>query len=98
MTLVSICLFVVPAAIITTCYAIIITTIWTKSANHFNISKQKNKKNITDCRLGSDNSRRASSRGLIPRAKIKTVKITFVIVSGKFFSILFFQIIPFKLK
>ena len=28
-------------------------------------------------------SRRASSRGIIPRAKIKTVKMTFVIVFGK---------------
>lgn len=28
--------------------------------------------------------RRASSRGIIPRAKIKTVKMTFVIVFGKF--------------
>lgn len=27
--------------------------------------------------------RRASSRGIIPRAKIKTVKMTFVIVFGK---------------
>ena len=29
-------------------------------------------------------SRRASSRGIIPRAKIKTVKMTFVIVFGEF--------------
>lgn len=29
-------------------------------------------------------SRRASSRGLIPRAKVKTVKMTFVIVFGKY--------------
>lgn len=29
-------------------------------------------------------SRRASSRGIIPRAKIKTVKMTFVIVFGKY--------------
>lgn len=28
--------------------------------------------------------RRASSRGIIPRAKIKTVKMTFVIVFGNF--------------
>lgn len=28
--------------------------------------------------------RRASSRGLIPRAKIKTVKMTFVIVFGEY--------------
>jgi hypothetical protein len=29
-------------------------------------------------------SRRASSRGIIPKAKVKTVKMTFVIVFGKF--------------
>jgi len=28
--------------------------------------------------------RRASSRGLIPKAKVKTVKMTFVIVFGKY--------------
>jgi len=29
-------------------------------------------------------SRRASSRGIIPKAKVKTVKMTFVIVFGEF--------------
>lgn len=29
-------------------------------------------------------SRRASSRGLIPKAKVKTVKMTFVIVFGNY--------------
>jgi hypothetical protein len=33
--------------------------------------------------LEEQNCRRASSRGLIPRAKVKTVKMTFVIVFGK---------------
>lgn len=32
---------------------------------------------------GEDDSRRASSRGLIPKAKIKSVKMTLVIVFGK---------------
>lgn len=32
-------------------------------------------------------TRRASSRGLIPRAKIKTVKMTFVIVFGESFQL-----------
>ena len=27
-------------------------------------------------------SRRASSRGLIPKAKVKTIKMTFVIITG----------------
>ena len=31
-----------------------------------------------------DDNRRASSRGIIPKAKIKTIKMTFVIVFGKF--------------
>lgn len=36
-------------------------------------------------RMSDDqDSRRASSRGIIPRAKIKTVKMTFVIVFGKY--------------
>jgi hypothetical protein len=29
-------------------------------------------------------SRRASSRGIIPKAKVKTIKMTFVIVFGEF--------------
>jgi hypothetical protein len=33
--------------------------------------------------IDDHNSRRASSRGLIPKAKIKTIKMTFVIVFGK---------------
>ncbi|NP_001076796.1 cardioacceleratory peptide receptor 1 [Tribolium castaneum] len=73
MTLVSLSLFIIPASIIATCYAIIIITIWSKNAKGF----IKNTKAVN----GSDNSRRASSRGLIPRAKVKTIKITFVIVS-----------------
>jgi hypothetical protein len=39
-------------------------------------------------------SRRASSRGIIPRAKIKTVKMTFVIVFGKFSKKLLSAAIP----
>lgn len=35
-------------------------------------------------------SRRASSRGIIPRAKIKTVKMTFVIVFGEYIYIIFY--------
>ncbi|CAH1116022.1 unnamed protein product [Phaedon cochleariae] len=76
MILVSVSLFVIPAAIITSCYTIIIITIWTKSNATFSSSKKKN-----GGRAGSDNSKRASSRGLIPRAKVKTIKITLVIVT-----------------
>ncbi|XP_056648983.1 cardioacceleratory peptide receptor-like [Diorhabda sublineata] len=77
MTLVSISLFCIPAIIISTCYAIIIVTIWTKSTTTFHNYKNK----TSGEKSGSDNLRRASSRGIIPKAKIKTIKITFVIVS-----------------
>lgn len=71
MCLVSIVLFVIPAIIIALCYAIIIRTIWAKGTNT----------GTGDRRNGNiDISRRASSRGLIPRAKVKTVKMTVVIV------------------
>ena len=41
-------------------------------------------KSFNRSRMRNDDldGRRASSRGLIPRAKIKTVKMTFVIVFG----------------
>lgn len=34
-----------------------------------------------------DDTRRASSRGIIPKAKVKTVKMTFIIVLGKYHAI-----------
>jgi neuropeptide S receptor len=74
MTLVSTVLFFIPAIIITLCYAIIVKTIWAKGS--YKMPKdRKNRKNSDE-----GNSRRASSRGIIPRAKVKTVKMTFVIV------------------
>ncbi|CAG9863421.1 unnamed protein product [Phyllotreta striolata] len=77
MTLVSISLFCLPAIIIASCYAIIIITIWTKSESSF-----RNLKNgHNDNKRGLEQLRRASSRGLIPKAKVKTIKITFVIVT-----------------
>ena len=39
---------------------------------------------------GDPDCRRASSRGLIPKAKVKTIKMTFVIVFGKFYCFLKF--------
>ncbi|XP_015108794.1 cardioacceleratory peptide receptor [Diachasma alloeum] len=65
MTLVSFTLFVIPTFIIGGCYTVIVATIWSQSSV---------------LRQGPMRDRRASSRGLIPRAKIKTVKMTFVIV------------------
>lgn len=95
MTLVSISLFIIPFIIISACYAIIVLTIWKKSntltpANPNNsdsslrgfgaIMKQQKKLRKLRHNEGDVDSRRASSRGLIPKAKIKTVKMTFVIV------------------
>ncbi|GAB0099092.1 cardioacceleratory peptide receptor [Sergentomyia squamirostris] len=70
MSLVAAVLFVFPALIISACYAIIVRTIWAKGAILGPIDRR-----------GVDRgSRRASSRGIIPRAKVKTVKMTIVIV------------------
>ena len=44
------------------------------------VSKSKSSGSNTDCDV---DRKRASSRGIIPRAKIKTVKMTLVIVFGK---------------
>nr|CAH7720618.1 unnamed protein product [Callosobruchus chinensis] len=83
MTLVCISLFALPTAIIATCYAIIIITIWTKGTATSFLTPQNDKRSKRERKENSsDNLRRASSRGLIPRAKVKTVKITLVIVSA----------------
>uniref|UniRef100_A0A182IQ40 G-protein coupled receptors family 1 profile domain-containing protein n=1 Tax=Anopheles atroparvus TaxID=41427 RepID=A0A182IQ40_ANOAO len=66
-------LFVVPALIISACYAIIVRTIWAKGTILGPIDRTHN--GMADLA-----SRRASSRGIIPRAKVKTVKMTIVIV------------------
>ncbi|XP_074097024.1 crustacean cardioactive peptide receptor isoform X2 [Cotesia typhae] len=66
MSLVSFTLFIAPTIIICGCYLVIVTTIWTQSSA------------LRQSPMRDD--RRASSRGLIPRAKIKSVKMTFVIV------------------
>ncbi|XP_045472539.1 cardioacceleratory peptide receptor-like isoform X2 [Harmonia axyridis] len=85
MTSVAILLFVFPALIISTCYAVIVWTIWSKSkllipAGHFPIRRNDHRDRHLRLYRDEQESRRASSRGLIPRAKIKTVKMTFVIV------------------
>ncbi|XP_065225937.1 cardioacceleratory peptide receptor-like isoform X2 [Planococcus citri] len=75
MTLVAITVFLIPAIIITACYTIIVYTIWTKSKTLSPVKRLDNNKPHEDHDI-----RRSSSRGIIPRAKIKTVKMTFVIV------------------
>ncbi|CAG9858726.1 unnamed protein product [Phyllotreta striolata] len=86
MTLVALALFVIPALIISACYAVIVWTIWTKSKllipmGHIPIRQSEDHRDIPPRIFHDDHDcRRASSRGIIPRAKIKTVKMTFVIV------------------
>lgn len=91
MTLVCVTLFVGPALIISACYTVIVSTIWAKSKQlspnpkYRNTFLQHSVKNRTVMRLQQlkeedHDCRRASSRGLIPKAKVKTVKMTFVIV------------------
>lgn len=79
MTLVSTVLFFIPAIIITLCYAIIVKTIWSKGTYKGPKRDKKNRRGNAD-EEEDRGSRRASSRGIIPRAKVKTVKMTFVIV------------------
>ncbi|XP_063890511.1 cardioacceleratory peptide receptor isoform X1 [Helicoverpa armigera] len=83
MSLISIMIFVLPALTIAACYAVIVLTIWTKSKAVVMSPpiNSRRTKTLRNGQIESDpDSRRASSRGLIPRAKIKSVKMTFVIV------------------
>ncbi|KAG8268735.1 Neuropeptide S receptor [Homalodisca vitripennis] len=86
MSSVAILVFAIPTVIISACYAIIVATIWSKSShivvvNHAHKRAKVGLEKYRTPHLDHDHdSRRASSRGLIPRAKVKTVKMTFVIV------------------
>ncbi|KAH8404256.1 hypothetical protein KR215_002687 [Drosophila sulfurigaster] len=71
MSLVSATLFAIPALIISACYAIIVKTIWAKGSIFVPTERVG---------FGAAATRRASSRGIIPRAKVKTVKMTLTIV------------------
>lgn len=78
MLLVATSLFFIPAVIITLCYAIIVKTIWDKGT--YKMPKDKKSRSQKGPEEDDKGSRRASSRGIIPRAKVKTVKMTIVIV------------------
>ncbi|KAF2364311.1 G protein-coupled receptor rhodopsin-like [Trinorchestia longiramus] len=88
MVLVALTLFVIPCLLISLCYIVIVHTIWSKSQlmlprNPGNSGDEKKKKNgaaATATAAVDEDCRRASSRGLIPKAKVKTVKMTLVIV------------------
>ncbi|KDR18368.1 Cardioacceleratory peptide receptor [Zootermopsis nevadensis] len=104
MTLVAVTLFVLPAVIISACYTVIVSTIWSKSKQLTpDPNRRQSRIELTVVADSGGNSllqasgkhrmlrhqqlqqedhdsRRASSRGIIPKAKVKTVKMTFVIV------------------
>ncbi|XP_065219480.1 cardioacceleratory peptide receptor-like isoform X2 [Planococcus citri] len=88
MTSVACAVFIIPALIIIICYTVIVCTIWSKSSTIVIINPQQRRKSTRGSMIHPRprkypedyESRRASSRGLIPRAKVKTIKMTFVIV------------------
>ncbi|KAK7579599.1 hypothetical protein V9T40_000228 [Parthenolecanium corni] len=88
MTLVACAVFLAPALIIIVCYTVIVCTIWSKSGAIVVANPHPRPKSVRESILQAKirkfpeeyESRRASSRGLIPRAKVKTIKMTFVIV------------------
>ncbi|XP_076346084.1 cardioacceleratory peptide receptor-like [Tachypleus tridentatus] len=84
MSLIAVSVFFLPTVVISGCYSVIVYTIWTKSKS---FSDSQTRKSTCTLKGSSGRSteddaaiRRISSRGIIPRAKIKTIKMTFVIV------------------
>ena len=88
MSLVSLACFFIPTILISACYIIIVVTIWKKGkAMQTTAAAAAAASNTTTSGTTGGlpveqepESRRASSRGLIPKAKVKTVKMTFVII------------------
>jgi len=88
MSLVALSLLIMPALIIAFCYTVIVITIWKKSKimqPPLIASAIIPRVPLTEARrqriaLEDAEYRRASSRGLIPKAKVKTVKMTVVII------------------
>lgn len=72
-------IFYVPIVIILSCYAQIIFAIFKKSSILQGSRRNFRETYVTYCQGGD----RVSSRGIIPRAKIRTIKMTFLIVLGK---------------
>ncbi|CAL1539832.1 unnamed protein product [Lymnaea stagnalis] len=84
-TSICIVLFFIPAIVIAVCYIIIVMIIWRKNA--LNGTSEKTRQYVLkggQLYVGTGNSNfrdgAASSRGVIPRAKMKTIKMTLVIV------------------
>ncbi|XP_055869972.1 cardioacceleratory peptide receptor-like [Biomphalaria glabrata] len=85
MTSICIVLFFIPAIVIAVCYIIIVVIIWRKTS--LSAASEKPSQYVKtggQLYVAANNSRfrdgSASSRGVIPRAKMKTIKMTLVIV------------------
>ncbi|XP_050419513.1 cardioacceleratory peptide receptor-like [Patella vulgata] len=89
-TIIAIGLFIIPAVLIAVCYIIIVVILWRKTSLQVPNSVTSEKRYITNSSYISSRSNRnnrkkemltaCSSRGLIPKAKLKTIKMTLVIV------------------
>ncbi len=92
-TLIFLALFFIPTLLISGCYINIVCTIWKKGkAMQTTCSSTQGASSAmasgaaaaaaggNSANSEEPESRRASSRGLIPKAKVKTVKMTFVII------------------
>ncbi|XP_067685953.1 cardioacceleratory peptide receptor-like [Haliotis asinina] len=89
LTLIAISVFVVPAVIICFCYLVIIFTIWRSSIllkpqdtpeQKRARRKSKDEELLTGSLTTSRSDSCTSSRGIIPQAKVRTIKMTFIIV------------------
>ncbi|KAH3794508.1 hypothetical protein DPMN_148040 [Dreissena polymorpha] len=72
-TLIAMTAFIIPAAIIISCYTIIICVIWGKG-------RGLNRNQSSDSDDNIQTTHRTRNKGIIPQAKIKTVKMTLIII------------------
>lgn len=88
LSLVSLSIFIIPAVIIAICYTTITVTIWRRGRIMqppmvtYAILPRVPLTEVRRQRIALEDAenRRTSSRGLIPKAKVKTIKMTFVII------------------
>ncbi|KAK6961473.1 cardioacceleratory peptide receptor [Biomphalaria glabrata] len=79
-TIVFVVTFLLPAIIIASCYIAIIYIIWSKGRYHEPTRESHNDTNVTHSRLIINENRHDTGRGIIPQAKIRTIKMTLIIV------------------
>ncbi|KAK6166584.1 hypothetical protein SNE40_023240 [Patella caerulea] len=89
LSMIALVIFVIPAIIICICYVVIVAIIWRSSRLLKPSDSQKSLKSYKskdeECLNGHSRSNSSkescsSSRGVIPQAKIRTIKMTFLIV------------------